>query len=68
MSAHLACFSISIDSFLVSSLLWNTLDLTFYFSFTYFSFDFIFIFIFIFFFFSFRTMKKAHDKSHDVML
>jgi len=39
--------------------LWNTLDLTFYFSFIYFSFDFIFLFSFLF---SFRTMKKAHDK------
>jgi len=37
--------------------LWNTLDLTFYFSFIYFSFDFIFFFLF----FSFRTMKKACD-------
>jgi len=34
----------------LSSVLWNALDLTFYFSFIYFSFDFIFLFLFLFLF------------------
>ena len=32
----------------ISIVLWNALDLTFYFSFIYFSFDFIFLFLFLF--------------------
>jgi len=41
----------------IGQMLWNALDLTFYFSFIYFSFDFIFIFLFLL-----KTMKKARDK------
>ena len=41
----------------ITLLLWNTLDLTFYFSFIYFFFWFYFSFSF-----SFRTIKKTHDK------
>ena len=49
-------------------MLWNALDLTFYFSFIYFSFDFIFLFLFLFLLGRWRRhmTRKSHDRSHDV--